>query len=135
MRPIGAIAAATLLCCSALWMACGGTPETEIQNPAPMTYEMRGVVRQVRNLGEGGTQISVQHEAIPDFVGINGDRIGMKSMTMPFAVADSVDVSSLEPGAKVKFELSVDWNRREPGLVTALMPLPADTILDFDNTD
>ena len=85
---------------------------------------MRGVVRQIRQVGDGKTQLSILHEAIPDFVGINGDVVGMKSMTMPFTVADSVDLTDIEPGSRVQIELSVDWNRSEPGLILSIEFLP-----------
>jgi len=100
-----------------------------------MTYEVRGVVRQIRQPGDGKTQLSVLHEAIPDFVGINGDVVGMKSMTMPFTVADSVDLTGIEPGSRVRFEPSVDWDRTEPGLIITIAHLPDDAVLSFEIAD
>ncbi len=121
-----------LLALSPTWSACGGSSEPTVDAPAPATYHLRGVIRQVRELGDSKTQLYVRHEAIPDFVGIEGDVVGMKSMTMPFAVAKSVDLTGIEPGSKVYFELSVDWNRSEPGRITAIETLPEDTVLTFD---
>ena len=97
----------------------------------PTSYAVRGVVRQIRELGDGKTQLSVLHEAIDEFVGITGEVVGMKSMTMPFTVEDGVDLTGIEPGSKVRFELSVDWDRAEPGLISAVEPLPQDTVLDI----
>lgn len=119
-----------------LWMACGSPPEPpEVVNPEPATYSVRGVIRQVRPALDGKTQLSILHEAIPDFVGITGEVVGMKSMTMPFTVADDVDLTGFEPGSRVQIQLSVDWDRAEPGLITAIETLPEDVLLSFESLD
>jgi hypothetical protein len=100
-----------------------------------MIYTVRGVVRQIRPAIDGKTQLSILHEAIPDFVGINGDVVGMKSMTMPFAVADHIDLGPYGPGSRVEIQLSVDWDRVEPGLIMAIEPLPDDVLLSFESLD
>ena len=115
-----------------LWQGCGSPPEPATTSPGPQLYSVRGVVRQIRPEIDGKTQLSILHEAIPDFVGINGEVVGMKSMTMPFTVADTVDLSAVEPGARIMIALSVDWDRPEPGLITAIEFLPADVVLDFE---
>lgn len=117
------------------WQACGGQADSGSETPEPAVYTVRGVIRQIRQVGEGRTQLSILHEAIPDFVGINGDVVGMKSMTMPFSVAESVDLAELEPGSRIQFELSVDWNRADPGLITSLEFLAEDSILSFEVSD
>ncbi len=120
-----------LLVLAGLLPACGGpgepTDQPDVAGPA--VYNVRGMVREVRHLGEESLQLSVFHEAIPGFIGITGDVVGMKSMTMPFAVDAGVDLSGIEAGSKIDFELSVDWSRREPGLITAISLLPEDTEL------
>jgi Cu/Ag efflux protein CusF len=120
---------------SPVWQACGGTSDSEVGAPEPAVYVVRGVVRQIRQIDDGKTQLSILHEAIPDFVGINGDVVGMKSMTMPFIVADSVDMTGIEPGSRVQIELSVDWNRTEPGLIGSIEFLPEDAVLSFEKPD
>lgn len=112
-------------------VSCGGSAEPVGESPAPTSYDVRGVVRQVRDLGEGHTQLSIYHEAIPEFVSITGDVIGMKSMTMPFTVADHVDLVNIEAGAKIRFELVVDWSRPDPGLIESVELLAEDTNLDL----
>ena len=56
----------------------------------------------------------------------------MSSWTMPFTVAESVDLTGIEPGSKVHLELSVDWIRSEPGRIIAIKTLPEDAVLSFD---
>jgi len=112
--------------------ACGDNTGRS-QSPPTRTYEVRGIVRQIQLGTEGHSRITIHHEAIPDFVGIDGQQQVMKAMTMPFAVAESVDLTGLAPGTMIRFELTVDWNAAEPGRITSLEPLPADTVLDFEN--
>lgn len=135
MRHKKVIVLSCLLACLPIAQGCGGSSDSGPEAPAPALYSVRGVIRQVRPVDDGKIQVSVLHEAIPDFVGINGDVVGMKSMTMPFTVADTVELTGLEPGSRVRFELSVDWNRAEPGLITALETLPDDAILSFEASD
>ena len=106
--------------------------ETDL--PAPAEYQVRGLVRQVKPQSIGSTQLSIHHEAIPDFVGIRGDVEGMKSMTMPFTVAESVDLEGIGPGTKLQFRLTVDWTAPEPALITAIEVLPAETPLQLDGS-
>jgi len=135
MRLRGTSSLILLLALFPIASACGGSSDSEVEAPAPAVYGVRGVIRQARPAGAGKTQISVLHEAIPDFVGINGDVVGMKSMTMPFTVADSVDLTGMEPGSRVHLELAIDWSRADPALITAIGILPDDTVLSFEAPD
>lgn len=132
MRPRRAVTWGLLFALSSLWQACGSPSDSEVEGPDPAVYTVRGVVRQIRQVGDGKTQLSILHEAIPDFVGIKGDVVGMKSMTMPFTVADSVDLTDIEPGSRVEIELSVDWQRIEPALITTIEFLTEDVDLSFE---
>ena len=114
-----------------LGLGCAGEPETPPETAEPMVYTVRGVVRQIRELPDGSTQLSVHHEEIAEFVSIKGVVIGMKSMTMPFAVAGDVDLTDLEPGSKISFVLSVDWSRGEPALMESIELLSEDTPLEL----
>lgn len=98
-------------------------------------YEVRGRVARSIESGTTESTIWLQHEAIPDFVGITGEVEGMESMVMPFAVADDLDLSSLEVGARVRFELTVDWSAAVPGRITRIERLAAETILSFESSD
>ncbi len=134
-RSQGAITWLVLLVLSSSWQACGGSSESEVESPPPAVYAARGVIRQIRQVGDGKTQISILHEAIPDFIGIDGDVVGMKSMTMPFTVANTVHLTGFEPGSRVRFELAVDWHRRDPALITSIETLPDDVLLSFEAPD
>ena len=134
-QPEGAVTWLVLFALSSLWQACGGPADSGAEGPDPAVYNVRGVIRQIRQVGDGKTQLSILHEAIPDFVGIKGDVVGMKSMTMAFTVADSVDLTDIELGSRLKIELSVDWHRTEPGLITAIELLPEDAVLSFEEPD
>ena len=70
-----------------------------------------------------------------DFVGITGEVEGMDSMTMPFTVAESVDLEGIETGTKIRFRLTVDWSAPEPALITGNEKLPPDTPLELGMTD
>ena len=79
--------------------------------------------------------LSVEHESIPDFVGIRGDVEGMESMTMSFVVADDIDLAGIDQGTKISFELTVDWSASVPGQVTTIRILPTETQLSFEASD
>ena len=123
--------------CFTVWTillsACGQKTADQAVAP-PAEYEVRGVVRQIKEKSIGSTQLSIHHEAIPDFVGIQGDVVGMKSMTMPFTVAESVELQDISPGMKIAFQLTVDWSAPEPALITRIEVLPADTDLDLSGS-
>lgn len=94
-------------------------------------YETRGVVVRVPDPADPLADLVIRHEAIDDFRGINGEVVGMDSMSMPFPVANGVDLAGVVPGAKVAFTLEVEWEGEPPYRVTRIAALPADTELDF----
>jgi len=118
-----------------LLTACGGKPQVSDDLPPPATYEVRGLVRTIKEQSIGRTQLSIHHEAMPDFVGIKGEVEGMKPMTMPFTVAESVDLEGIVPGTKILFHLTVDWSAPEPALITAIEILPPDSALQLESPD
>ena len=59
----------------------------------------------------------------------------MHAMTMPFTAAEGLDLSGLEEGDKIAFELEVDWRASRPGVVTSLEKLPPETELAFEPSD
>ena len=111
---------------------CGGPKDSADETPPPRSYQLRGTVRQISDPGAANAQVWIHHEAVPDFVGIDGKVQPMQAMTMPFSVSDPLDISSLTPGTKVAFELTVNWSAGEPGLITAIETLPEDTVLAFE---
>ena len=115
--------------------------------PAPQTaafeqvYTTRGIVKGLPDPSMPGNTLSIQHEAIPEFVNGAGEMSGMRSMTMPFpSLEPGVSLEGLEVGDKIRFSFGVTWRPSEsPGstrripswTVTAIEELPADTELVF----
>lgn len=93
------------------------------------TYEVRGEVTRVAPAPENS--LYVRHEAIPGFVDIDGERVGMDSMTMPFPLGEGVTAEGVEAGDKVRFTLEVDWEGDPAYRIVRVEELAADTVLDF----
>ena len=68
--------------------ACGGGDDDR-------SWSVRGEVAEVF---DGGRSLSVHHETIPDF---------MEAMTMTFPVAEAAQARGLQPGDKIRFDLTV----------------------------
>jgi Cu/Ag efflux protein CusF len=120
-----------LLLAAGFLTACGSAEDTGKVVP-PRSYEIRGVVRQISEPQAEQRQIWIHHEAIADFVDIRGNTVPMNSMTMPFHLAEAVDLSPIEPGDKVRFRLDVDWSAGVPARIVQLEVLSADTQLSFE---
>ena len=73
----------------------------------------------------------LHHEAIPGFVGRDGQASGMESMTMPFELEKGVSLEGVAVGDPVEIKLHVDWSADLAVVVTALSELPAGTKLDL----
>lgn len=119
---------------------CAGACAPAPQEPEPVSepdqvYTVRG---EVMGLPQGPgelRQLRVRHESVPDFVDSEGEVVGMASMTMPFPVAEDVDMDDLETGDKVEMTFEVRWNDGRPLRVVGLEELPADTALDFETQE
>jgi Cu/Ag efflux protein CusF len=76
-------------------------------------YTVRGEVVQPPAAGRSPAQLTVRHEAIPDFVDRSGQRVGMAPMTMALDLAPGAAASArdLRAGDKVELVLAVDWTR------------------------
>lgn len=123
------LARGTRLLLAVALAACAGgegRPESEAA-----VYTSRGVVRRLPTEGSTAPEIWIRHEAIPDFTDIEGQRVGMDSMTMPFRLDPGVSLEGLEAGDKVRFELSVDWEADLPARITDLEELAPEVELDF----
>lgn len=101
----------------------------EAEAPAVQRYEVRGVVGGLPT--ESSPALTVRHEAVPDFVDFEGEVVGMDSMSMPFPLADGVDITGIEPGDKVAFTLEVEWEGDVPYRISRIEELPAETELDL----
>lgn len=128
--PCGLLA---LLLLAASHAACSGDPrEADGEGEAPgvvQRYEVRGEVTRLPSAGVDA--LSVRHEAMPGFVGIDGEVVGMESMTMPFPVGEGVELDGVEVGDKVGFTLEVEWEGDPPYRITRVEELGADTVLDL----
>jgi Cu/Ag efflux protein CusF len=94
-------------------------------------YTTRGIVRALPNPDQPGSELQIRHEDLPEFRSIDGELVGMKSMTMPFP-ADASLLEGVAVGDKVSFDFELRWTGSPPILVTRLEVLPADTMLDFE---
>lgn len=133
------LATLALVAVTPLVAACGGggpaeRPGGEPEDPPDQTYTVRGQV--VALPGEDASQrrIRVRHEAVPDFVGVDGEVVGMASMTMPFPVAEGLSLEGIETDDKVEMTFEVRWDGSEPLRVVELRELPPGTTLDFEST-
>ena len=122
---------ALLLALSTSLVACGG--DGSPPGPDAAVYQSRGVVRRLPAEGAANPEIWLRHEAIPDFVDIEGNTVGMESMTMPFRLDPSVSLVGIETGEKVAFELAVDWDADLPVRITDLEELAPELSLDFES--
>lgn len=127
--------------------AASTTPEpgagTSSATPATFAqeYTTRGVIAALPGADRPGTDLSIQHEAIPEFVDGAGQTVGMRTMTMPFPhLAPGVTLDGLAQGDKVRFTFGVAWNPSStPGstrlipswTVTMIEKLPPDTPLEL----
>lgn len=127
-----ALAAVTLI---APLLAAGCAAD---HSAAPVTtYEVRGEITRLPGSDETGGQrvVYIRHEAIDEFVGIDGDVVGMNSMTMPFPVSDADELNGLAVGDKIAFSLEVQWEGDPPYRIRRIEKLPADTELVFRSAE
>lgn len=113
--------------------ACSKKEGSENDAPAAKpshTYQGRGIVRGVR-LDKDKTTLSIQHEAIPDWVNRQGQAVGMMSMTMEFEAAPSLDVGAVKTGDKIAFGIAVYYGDGSRLEITSLEKLPPETALEI----
>ncbi|MEM9420094.1 MAG: copper-binding protein [Planctomycetota bacterium] len=95
-------------------------------------YVVRGVISNLPTPEKPAAELSIKHEAIPDFVDSEGKTVGMDVMTMPFPVAEGLDLAEFSVDDKVEVTFVVTWGGDNQGwAATELPPLPIDTELDF----
>ncbi|MBB6430719.1 copper-binding protein [Algisphaera agarilytica] len=109
-----------------------GPEAVDSAEPTSTTYVVRGVISTLPYPDNPASSLNVKHEAIPDFVDAQGKTVGMDTMTMPFPVADDLDLSSFSVDDKVEVTFVVTWGGEDQGwTATQLSPLPEDAELDF----
>ncbi|HEX6200701.1 MAG TPA: copper-binding protein [Thermoanaerobaculia bacterium] len=121
-------------------LGCGGgervPAEDAVTDPPDQTYSVRGeVVALPDERRPDDRQLRVRHESIPDFVGFEGEVVGMASMSMPFPLATAVDLEGVEPGDPVEMTFEVRWEGTPPIRIVELEELPPGTELDFESEE
>lgn len=116
-----------------LALACSTPPETpSTASSEARTYEVRGLVQKLPNGATPAPQeILIRHEAIPDFVDIHGQQVGMDAMTMPFPVTQPALVDGIAVGDKISFQFEVSWESSPPLRMKTIEKLPPETELSF----
>ena len=95
------------------------------------TYTTRGQVIQLPDPANPGTGLTLNHEAVDQFMDRQGEIVGMDPMSMPFPVAKDVSLDGIQVGDVVEFKLHVDWSAEPAAEITEIRELPAGTKLDF----
>lgn len=130
---LSALAAILLALGAGACAPAGDEPEPATE--PDQVYTVRGEVVGLPQ-GEGEPrQLRVRHEAVPDFVGSDGEIVGMASMTMPFPVAADVDLDDVETGDKIEMTFEVRWEGEGPLRIVEVEELPADTALEFETPE
>jgi hypothetical protein len=138
-RILPATAASLLAIASTLGCGAEGgraAARDEPATPPDGTYTVRAVVVAVPEPErEDDRQLRVRHEAIPDFVGFDGEVVGMASMTMPFPAAAGVDLEGVAVGDLVEMTFEVRWEGSPPLRIIELRDLPPGSELDFETAE
>jgi Cu/Ag efflux protein CusF len=122
-----------VICGLATVAGCGPRRTAELA-PPDQVYEVRGVVYEVIPGDGRRSRVVIRHQAIPDFVGRDGELVGMESMSMPFDVDAGVSLAGIEEGDAVEIRFEVRWEGEPTLLITSLEELPAGTTIDFGAT-
>ncbi len=128
-RRFASVAVAGVLAAAVL--AASGGCGRKVPMSVADVYTVRGVVEKLP-LAEGPDHdLYIHHAPIPNFRDEHGKVVGMRSMTMPFPVADGVSLAGLAPGDPVEFTFAVSWKQPAGYQVTRIQKLPAGTVVDF----
>lgn len=101
--------------------ACRGNPPALQEH----SYTVAAEIIRISAPNAPRREILLQHEAVPEFVDQNGNRVGMAAMTMPFPVAASVNLPDFQPTDKVRATFVVRFQGSPPYEVTRLERDPA----------
>lgn len=102
---------------------------------------IQGELKSMPTEGMAGGDAQIRHMQIVDFKGADGsipetaDGIpGMRSMTMPFPMADGVSLDGFAVGDKIEFDFAVSWDGARPSWeVTRLVKLDPAIEIDYSN--
>ncbi|MEM6455664.1 MAG: copper-binding protein [Acidobacteriota bacterium] len=110
-------------------IACAGPAPPP---PPDHVYEVRGLVRQLPDPSQPGSEFFVTHESVPDFVDLSGEVVGMGVMTMPFQVASPSLLDGVEVGDKIVFTLETRDAASPPVQISRIEVLADDTALALE---
>lgn len=105
--------------------------------------DLLGQIKELPIEGDPTTSLEILHVHIPNFKDKDGNirtfqdgSTGMKSMKMPFPLAQGVSVDGFELNDKVMFTFSVDWSGQSANTweVTKIEKIDAGTVIDFSST-
>ena len=135
MRSTTAIRLLTAVLFATAALATPGCSAPPVKSAAPdSSYAMRGEI--VRLPASGAHDITIRHEAVPDFRDEAGKIVGMEAMTMPFTLAAPVSqaaLDSLAPGDRVAFTLEMRWqDPHELARISRIEKLPEGTRLSWE---
>ncbi len=104
-------------------LGCGreGAPDAAQTDYNSLQYTVRGVIKDVSELGNEPQRVRIHHEAIDDLVGADGDLDPMRAMAMSLVIQSGTAIPvGLAPEDKVRFVLDVAWERTPVGVITSL---------------
>ena len=123
MAGVGVLAVAV----SAGFGGCGRTPPVSVAD----VYTVCGVVEKLPQAEGPDRDLYIHHAPIPNFRDEHGKAVGMRSMTMPFPVADGVSLAGIAPGDPVEFTFAVSWRQPAGYQAFRIRKLPAGTVVDL----
>lgn len=97
-------------------LSCRGNPPALPEH----TYTVAAEIIRISSPNEPRREILLQHEAVPEFVDQDGNKVGMAAMTMPFPVAARVNLADFQPTDKVRATFVVRFQGSPPYEVTRL---------------
>jgi Cu/Ag efflux protein CusF len=118
--------ATALLLVALPFAACDEATDVAAGAEPDASYTVRGRIADI-----AGSEISIQHEAIEDFVNREGETVGMASMTMAFHKPEDVSMEGIGVDDLVRFTFEVDWDGAHPMTLSAVEPLPPETPLEL----
>lgn len=95
-------------------------------------YHVRAVIAEINPGGGANGQLSLLHEAIPDFRNAAGNVVGMHSMLMKFDLAPGVSPEGLSVKDKVSVDFNVNWYGNPRLIITEIEKLDVQTVLDLE---
>lgn len=123
------LAAALALSLAGLSPCCSRSSSPKAAATPAAVYTVRGRVASLPEAGKPASEFRVQHEAIDNFVGVDG-KLGMKSMTMAFPSRD-VSLEGLAVGDVIELTFEVNWMNQPRMKTTKIVKLPHDTVLNL----